>query len=60
MTGKSKERECFEEEKNNENFNNRSFFCDFSEEEVDKLRNVTIPKEKNEMHFLMKKNIQFQ
>ena len=29
--------------------------CDFSEEEVDKLRNVAFPKEKNEMHFLMKK-----
>ena len=27
----------------------------FSEEEVDNLRNVAFPKEKNEMHFLMKK-----
>ena len=42
MTDKSKERECFEEEKNNENFTNHS--CDFSEEEVDKLRNVAFPK----------------
>ena len=25
VTDKSKERECFEEEKNNENFNNKSF-----------------------------------
>ena len=25
----------------------------FSEEEVDKLRNVAFPKEKNEMHFLI-------
>ena len=31
----------------------------FSEEEVDKLRNVAFPKEKNEMHFLNEKNIQF-
>ena len=27
----------------------------FSEEQVDNLRNVAFPKEKNEMHFLMKK-----
>lgn len=33
--------------------------CAFSEEEVDKLRNVAFPK-MNEMHFSMKKNIQFQ
>ena len=55
MTGKSKERECFEEEKNNENFNSTSFLCFFFEEQVDNLRNVAFPKEKNEMHFLMKK-----
>ena len=56
MTGKSKdlERECFEEEKTTKT-STACHSCVFFQEEVDKLRNVAFPKEKNEMHFLVNK-----
>ena len=43
MTGKSKERECFEEEKKTMKTSTTNHSCVFSEEEVDKQRNVASP-----------------
>ena len=43
VTGKSKERECFEEEKKTIKTSTASHSCVFSEEEEDKLRNVAFP-----------------
>ena len=43
VTGKSKERECFEEEKKTIKTSTANHYCVFSEEEVDKLRNVAFP-----------------
>ena len=43
VTGKSKEGECFEEEKTMKT-STTNHSCDFSEEEVYTLRNVAFPK----------------